>query len=72
MVVNWLRLWNDMLSDPKLRRLPYAQRWLWVGLLILARQSPLPGQLYVSKHVPILAKELPSLTGVNLRQVTAG
>lgn len=44
----WFRLYVETIWDRKIRRLTPTQRWLWVTLLALARQSPLPGILVLS------------------------
>jgi len=41
----WYRLHVELLRDRKIRRLPAAQRWVWIALLSIARQSPTPGTL---------------------------
>lgn len=44
----WFRFYVEAIYDRKLRRLPPAQRWLWVVILAIARQSPIPGVLLLS------------------------
>lgn len=44
----WFRLYTETIWDRKIRRLTPPQRWLWVAVLALARQSPLPGFLVLS------------------------
>ena len=44
----WFRFYVEAIYDPKLRRLPPGQRWLWPTVMALARQSPVPGHLLIS------------------------
>ncbi|MCL6443142.1 MAG: hypothetical protein K6T83_06760 [Alicyclobacillus sp.] len=37
--MEWFRFYTEAISDTKIRRLPPAQRWLWVVMLSLARKS---------------------------------
>lgn len=44
----WFRFYVEAIHDRKLRRLPPAQRWLWIVVLAMARQSPVPGYLLLT------------------------
>lgn len=44
----WFRFYVETIWDPKLRRLPPAQRWLWPTMEALARASPVPGHLLIT------------------------
>lgn len=44
----WFRFYVETIYDPKLRRLPPGQRWLWPTVLAFARQSPVPGHLLIT------------------------
>jgi hypothetical protein len=50
--MNWLRLYTDITRDHKLRRYDPAVRWVWITLLVMARQSPVPGHLLLSENNP--------------------
>lgn len=40
--MNWLRLAEDVTWDHRLRHLPVAQRWAWIGVLTMAASLPPP------------------------------
>ncbi len=54
----WLRLWTDITNDPKIRRIPPAQRWAWIAILVLSKKSPIPGMLLVSEGVPVTVADI--------------
>ncbi len=58
----WLRLYVDTIHDPKLRRLPPAQRWVWIAVLVCARSSPVPGTLLVSVSETFQKQEVVALS----------
>lgn len=68
----WFRLYVEAMSDPKLRTLSPAQRWLWVALLGAARQSPDPGYLLVSEDVPHSCGSLADFAAVKEREAREG
>lgn len=43
--MKWLRLYSEVLNDPKIQRLPIAERWHWVELLCLANEREDRGSL---------------------------
>lgn len=51
MSLPWIRLYVEMLNDPKMRRLSAIEKWIWVGLLLLAGQAPVRGQLLITEGV---------------------
>lgn len=56
--MNWLRLYVDTPRDLKIRREPLATRWAWIALLTLARRSPSPPALLLSKGVPVTVEDV--------------
>lgn len=48
--MEWFRFYTDTVHDRKIRRLPPAQRWLWVAVLTVAKMSPEPGKLLLSER----------------------
>jgi hypothetical protein len=72
----WFRLYVEMIHDAKLRRLPVAQRWLWVVVLAMARQSPVPGHLLIAvaddEVDPVTAEDLADAAAVKVAEVRAG
>ena len=65
----WFRCYTCVRTDPKLVLLPPAQRWVWIALLCLAKESPVPGTLLLSDRIPLTMEALPSLIGVPSREV---
>ena len=66
----WFRFYSEALHDRKLRRLAPAQRWLWVAVLCIARQSPIPGFLVVSEREPMHEVDIADLAGMSVKEVT--
>lgn len=65
----WFRVYVEMLSDLKVRRLTPTERWIWVAILAAARQSPVPGELWVHAGVPMTAGELADFADVPRRSM---
>lgn len=70
--LNWFRFYTEAVSDPKLRRLPPAQRWLWVGVLTLARTSPEPGRLVIGGNVAATLQDVSDIAAIPMQDVEAG
>lgn len=70
--MNWLRLYTEVTEDRKLRRLPPAQRWLWIAMLTEARKSPQPGRLLLTDGVPTTIDDLADIAAIPLDDVRAG
>ena len=49
----WIKLWFDIIGDPKIAQLSAVERWCWVGILLLAGQSPVRGKLMLSDAKPM-------------------
>jgi len=54
----WIKLWVDILSDPKMARLSVAERGCWDGILLLAQQSPIRGKLMLTDTQPMTMKDI--------------
>lgn len=65
MSLPWVKLWNDLLSDSTIQTWPPTQRWCWVGALLIASQSPTPGQLTDSSGDPLTVADISSLLNVS-------
>lgn len=69
----WLRLYDDIIDDPKMDHLSEAQRWLWVTVLCLANRSPIRGRLLLvtddSHSVPLPLRTLVKKSGMTLPEV---
>ncbi|OPX87757.1 MAG: DNA replication protein DnaD [Pelotomaculum sp. PtaB.Bin104] len=68
----WLRLYTEIRHERKLRRLPPAQRWLWVVILTLAKESPQQGWLLISEGVPVTLDDLADEAAIPFEDVEAG
>lgn len=68
----WFRFYVEAVYDRKLRRLPPAQRWLWVVVLAMARQSPEPGTLLVAVGEPVTDEDLADAAGMRISDVRRG
>jgi hypothetical protein len=65
-------MYTETVADPKLRRLPVAQRWLWVAVLTAARRSPMPGRLLLAEGEPVTSVDLQDMAAVDMEDVRAG
>lgn len=65
----WFRFYVETFADPKIRRFRPSERWLWAAVLGVARQSPVPGSLYVSLGEPMTTAELADWAGMRTREV---
>jgi len=68
----WLRLYTEIKNDRKLRRLPPAQRWLWVVILTMSKESPRQGLLLLSEGVPVTAEDMADAAAVPFEEVQDG
>jgi len=63
---------NSIGTNRKLRRLPVAQRWIYVaGVLALASQSPIRGALLITDGEPVTAEDLAQEATVKLSDAKA-
>lgn len=68
----WLRLYVELPHDRKIRRLRKGEyKWLYVCVLVLARQSPQPGHLLVSDNSPVDVEDLADLSGCDVKTCAA-
>jgi hypothetical protein len=68
----WFRFYVEAVHDRKLRRLKPDQRWLFVACLAAARQSPMPGWLWIGERDAMTVDDLADFAAMPLRQVEAG
>jgi len=57
----WLKLWTEIVFDPKLRRIPAQQRWCWIGCLCLAQD----GRLELAGD-PLTDRDIADACGVSM------
>jgi hypothetical protein len=67
----WFRCYVTMIWDLKLRCRPPAERWLWVALLGVARNSRRPGTLLVG-DLPATVAQLADAAALPAKVVTQG
>ena len=65
--MNWVRLYTEIRSDRKIRSLTPGQRWVWIVLLCLARESPEPGKLLYPPDIPITLRDIADESNVDYR-----
>lgn len=65
----WFRFYVETPSDPKIRRIPPAWRWLWTALLAAARKSPVPGVLLVTEGDPMTIADVADWAAMPEREV---
>ena len=63
----WFRMYREIISDPKLKRVTPGQRWLWVHLLCLALEHD--GVIRIAQGVGYSKEELAQDVGLTLGQV---
>ncbi len=68
----WFRFYVEACHDPKLRRLKPSERWLWVSVLAIARQSCEPGLLLISELEAYTVVEIADFAALPVRDVKAG
>lgn len=68
----WFRFYVEAFSDVKVRRLPYAHRWLWAAVMGAARQSKTPGSLLVAEDEPMTLDDIADFAAVTLKETKAG
>ncbi|MEW6555107.1 MAG: phage replisome organizer N-terminal domain-containing protein [Actinomycetota bacterium] len=61
----WVRLYTDIRSDMKIKRLTYEERWLWIVMLTLAKESPKPGYLLLAEDIPLDIDDLAAESGLD-------
>lgn len=54
----WIKLWFEMLGDPKMTRLTLAERGCWHEVLLLAGQSPIRGKLMLTETEPMTMDDI--------------
>lgn len=68
----WFRCWVKVTSSLTIRRLPVAQRWLFIAALAVARRSPEPGRLLIEEGIPATTDDLADAAALPAAEVEAG
>ena len=67
----WFRLYVEIINDPKLRRRPTADRWLWITVLCVARASPVAGRLMVTERSAATIDDLADMANIPVKTAKA-
>ncbi|MCF8011904.1 MAG: DnaD domain protein [Clostridiales bacterium] len=65
----WFKMYSEIKSDRKLRRLSPEERWLWVVLLCIASDSPERGSLLLCPGISYTVEDLADEAMLDLRVV---
>ena len=65
----WVRVYTEITRDRKLRRHSVATRWIWISVLCIAKESPIPGSLLLSQACPVTPEDIADEAGVSLQEV---
>jgi hypothetical protein len=61
MTYPWIKLYTETLHDPKIARCTPAEKWCWIGLLLLAGESGRQGAIEITSGEPYTIAELTRL-----------
>ena len=67
----WFRFYCETVTDPKLRRIPPEQRWVWPAVLTIARESPTPGHLLIDEGMPANIEDIADKAAVPVKVARA-
>lgn len=70
-LMQWFRAYHEMVEDLKLKRLPPAQRWVWIAVLTIASQSPQRGRLLIAEGEPATTEDVVLMAAVDRADVAA-
>lgn len=66
----WFRFYVEAPTDRKIRRLKKPEfKWVWVCVMCLARQSPVPGWLVLSDQEAVTADDIADMADVAVAKV---
>ncbi len=59
---NWIKLYVDQcLRGTMMKELPYNERWLWFGILLLAGDSPFDGKICITENIGYTDEQIAEL-----------
>jgi hypothetical protein len=67
----WIKVWFDTLNDVKMNRLSAAERWCWIGILLLAGQSPVRGKLLLTESDPMTTEDIATALHLTAEELPA-
>ena len=70
--MTWFRFYTDTVKDPKINRLSFVHRWLWVTVLSFAKESPIQGHLKLSRNVSVTFQDISDAVHIPLDDVQEG
>jgi hypothetical protein len=62
----WIRVYTELLHDPKMRRLTTIQKWIWVGMMLMAGDAPERGKLKIADGLPFTNADLSAALDLDL------
>lgn len=65
----WFRLYTEITRDRKIRRLQPSYRWVWITILCMAKESPIPGCLFLSDSLPVHPEDIADEAAVDIKDV---
>ena len=65
----WIKLWYEMLGDPKMTRLSIAETGCWCKILLLAGQSPIRGSLMLTETEPMTIRDISKALNLTNREI---
>ena len=65
----WIKLWFEIIGDPKMTRLSSAEKWYWIGILLLAGQSPIRGKLMLTSTEPMSADDISAALSLSAEEI---
>lgn len=69
----WMKLYSEIITDPKIRRLSIDERWFWIVLLCLAADNNKRGQVtVVTDTIPFTRDDFVSLCGYTVQDKING
>ena len=61
----WVKVWTqETLYGTTSNELDPSERWIWIGLLLLAGDSPMPGTICAAPDVPFTDEQLAKILKV--------
>jgi len=65
----WIKMWVKLLRDKEFMKMDTENRWVWVGLLLLAGDSPVPGKIGISEEMGYSLEQIAHLLAVDTKAV---
>lgn len=69
--MKWFRVYSEMFSDTKIRRLPVAHRWCWLAMLSIASQSKPRGVCMIADKTPATIEDIADYANIPVDECAA-